>query len=194
MTLPTMALAKVDEIMRAHKDIRWLTLGGILLAAVHIGCQERPTRYPVAGKVLIDGQPLPTGSIRLVPESGRPVSSAIMSDGSFKLAENSLSSSRLTDGVSPGIYRVSISASKVIDEDAGQVEWLAPSKYADFRTSGLELKIAGPEQDLRLDLTWKGNHPVDNESEGPAPDLIEDQNRIKKPAVKLPSAEGAAGA
>lgn len=179
--------------MRKPTNKDWLRTTGCLLAAILLGCGDQPVRYPVAGKVLIDGEPLQTGSIQLVPESGRPVSSTIMSDGSFNLAENSLSSSRLTEGVSPGIYRVSISASKVIDEDAEQVEWLAPSKYADFRTSGLELKIDGPERDLRLDLTWKGSHPADNENEGSAQAPEEDQKSLKKPAEKLSSEEAAAG-
>jgi hypothetical protein len=189
-----MVPAKADKNMRMHRDIRGIAFVGIVLTAAGVGCQEQSTRYPVSGRVLIDGKPLQTGSIKLVPESGRPVSSAIMSDGSFKLAENSLSSSRSNDGVSAGIYQVSISASKVIDEDAGQVEWLAPSKYADFRTSGLEVRIEGPERDLRLDLTWKGNHPVDNENKGPAKDLKKDQNRGTNPVEIFPTKEAAAGA
>jgi hypothetical protein len=129
---------------------------GLLLGAA-LGCGDQPTRYPVSGKVMIDGEPLSMGTIRFVPRSGRPVSSAIMSNGSFVLSESSLSSSRLSDGVTPGVYRVSVSASKIINEDADKVQWLAPSQYADFRTSGIELEIDSPQDDLVVDLTWKGH-------------------------------------
>ena len=127
-----------------------------------VGCSDQSPRYPVAGRVLVDGRPLARGTIKFVPESGRPVSGKIKPDGSFMLSESSLSSSRLTDGVVPGIYRVSVSAAKVIDEDADQVEWLAPSQYADFRTSGIELEIDRPCKDLIVDLTWKGSESVDD--------------------------------
>lgn len=128
-----------------------------------VGCNDQPTRYPVAGRVLVDGQPLVMGTIKFVPESGRPLSGKINPDGSFMLSDSSLSSSRLTDGALPGVYRVSVSAAKVIDEDADQVEWLAPSQYADFRTSGIELEIDSPHDDLVLELTSDAGEDVDEE-------------------------------
>jgi hypothetical protein len=84
------------------------------------------------------------------------------------LSERSLSSSRMTDGVTPGVYRVSISAARVTDEDADEVEWLAPSQYADFRTSGIEMRIDRPQDDLVLDLV---SEPTD------ATDTTEDETR-----------------
>ncbi|MDZ4657553.1 MAG: hypothetical protein SH868_08225 [Bythopirellula sp.] len=140
-------------------------IGLSFVAVGLLGCGEQPMRYPVSGKVMIDGEPLSLGSIRFVPEKGRPVTSAILSDGTFALAETSLSSDPDQKGVAPGKYRVAVSASKVIDEDAGEVEWLAPSKYADFRTSEIEEQIEGPRSDLVIDLTWEGNEMPDAEDE-----------------------------
>ncbi len=134
-----------------------LAFGISLLATALLGCGEQSVRYPVAGKVLIDGEPLSMGSIRFVPKKGRPATSAILSDGTFNLAESSLSPAPNQQGVAPGKYRVAVSATKIIDEDADEVEWLAPSKYADFRTSEIEMEINGPQKDLIVDLTWEGN-------------------------------------
>lgn len=136
----------------------------VILVAASLGCEEPSVRYPVAGKVLIDGQPLQIGSIRFVPKSGRPFTSTIMEDGSFELSENAISTSQEQLGVFPGTYQVAVSASKVIDEASNDVEWLAPSKYADFRTSGIEVQIMGPKEDMQIDLTWKGDEQSDDAS------------------------------
>jgi hypothetical protein len=132
-------------------------MGLCLPAALLTGCEEHTTHFPVAGKVLIDGEPLPSGSIRFVPEKGRPASGKILADGTFDLAETSLSSDPRQTGVAPGKYRVAVSASRVVDENADEVEWLAPRKYADFRTSDLAVEIDGPRDELVVDLTWDGN-------------------------------------
>jgi hypothetical protein len=124
------------------------------LLVLLLGCSDNPTRHSVKGRVLIDGKPLAMGTIRFVPKTGRALSSNIMADGSFVMSERSLSSSRMTDGVAPGNYRVSVSASKILDEDLDEVEWLAPSRYADFRTSGLQMEIDQSEANLVVDLTW----------------------------------------
>lgn len=124
------------------------------------GCSDQPSRYPVAGRVLIDGEPLSTGSIRFVPEKGRPATSMIHSDGTFALSQASLSSDPTQRGVMAGKYRVAVSAAKVIDEDADDVEWLAPSKYADFRTSEIAMEIDRPHDDLVVDLTWKAEESL----------------------------------
>ena len=47
------------------------------LFAGMIGCDARPRRVPVAGKVLIDGKPLTTGFIMVVPHEGRAATGAV---------------------------------------------------------------------------------------------------------------------
>jgi hypothetical protein len=128
-----------------------------VLVCTAAGCGEsRDERVPVSGRVLIDGKLLKAGMVRFVPEAGRPASSAILSDGSFNVsseAVNHVSQSGLT----PGKYRVQVSASNVIDDTT--IHWNAPARYADFRTSGLSVTIQEPIDDLIIKLTWEGAEP-----------------------------------
>lgn len=129
------------------------------------GCgQSADRRVPVSGIVRIDGQPLTTGTIRFVPESGRPASSAIMADGSFDLASDRVN--QISEpGVLVGTYQVQVSANRIIDDET--IHWYAPAKYADFRTAGLDLTIDRPTDDLAIDLTWGDEKPpAANEDEG----------------------------
>jgi hypothetical protein len=123
------------------------------LAMMAMGCGEQSARYQVAGKVLIDGEPLPAGLIRFVPDKGRPATGGIGWDGSFTLSQTSVSSKPPQMGIPPGNYRVAVVASQVIDEDAGEVDSLVPSKYADFRTSEIAFQIDRPRDDLVVALS-----------------------------------------
>jgi len=57
----------------------------------------------------------------------------------------------------PGTHRVAISASKILSEN--KVQWFAPKKYADFRTSGLTYEIKEPTDNVKIELTWNGGKP-----------------------------------
>ncbi|MEM9352318.1 MAG: hypothetical protein AAGA92_04840 [Planctomycetota bacterium] len=135
-----------------------LSLPVLSLLAGLYGCEKPSGLVPVAGRVSVDGEPLAGGTIRFFPSSGRPVSSAILEDGSFQLAEVTVGQT-MQDGITPGDYRIAVSASEITGEDAEDVIWRAPAKYADFRTSGLETEITGPVEDLKIDLTWEGSEP-----------------------------------
>jgi hypothetical protein len=127
----------------------------LLTAAVVLasGCgDKRPARVPVSGRVLIDGQPLTAGNIKFVPEGARASSGKVDAQGKF-----TLTCYDGEDGVVPGRHRAQISAMEVIS--ASKVKWLAPPKYADFRTSGLEFEITEPTDDLKVNLTWEGSPP-----------------------------------
>jgi hypothetical protein len=52
---------------------------------------------------------------------------------------------------------VKITAVEPVDERSNR--WLAPKKYADENTSGVEEKITGPVDDLKIELTWDGGKP-----------------------------------
>lgn len=58
------------------------------------GCQDGIKRYAVAGTVLIDGQPLTHGLIRVTPSGARPASAEIDQQGRFSL---------VTGGVGEGV-------------------------------------------------------------------------------------------
>lgn len=133
----------------------YLLIGSAALAVFTIGCSEPPpTRFPVAGKVVIDGQPLTSGSIQFVPEGGRPFAGKIQEDGSFRLSELSVSEKTTSSGVAKGKYRIGVSSSQVLNEDAEKIHRNVPPHYADFRTSGLEAEITKEEDNLVIELTW----------------------------------------
>lgn len=112
------------------------------------GCGDgRPARVPVAGVVLIDGQPLNKGNIKFVPQNGRPSSSKINEDGSFNLTCYDGN-----DGAILGKHRVQVSSNRIISDS--KIEWFAPQEYADFRTSGLEVEVTKPIEDLKVELSW----------------------------------------
>lgn len=114
------------------------------------GCGDgRPSRVPVSGLVVIDGQPLTCGNIKFVPEAGRPSLGKIEADGRFTLTCYDRG-----DGAIPGSHRVQVSANRVISNT--KIEWHAPTKYADFRTSELKVEITEPVDDLRIELSSDG--------------------------------------
>jgi hypothetical protein len=130
-----------------------------LLGCIVAGCGQNPeARVAVSGRVLIDGDPLTGGTIRFVPETGRPASSAIHSDGTFRVSTESVNQLSKV-GLARGKYRVQVSASNVIDD--ATIRWNAPARYADFRTSGLGVAIEKPTDDLVIELTWAGAHRSD---------------------------------
>ncbi|TWT90261.1 hypothetical protein Mal64_06460 [Pseudobythopirellula maris] len=114
------------------------------------GCGDgRPTRAPVTGRVLIDGQPLTVGTVKFVSSGVRSSVGQLDGEGRF-----SLTCYEKNDGVIPGTHRVRIAAKESIDENT--VRWHAPKMYADESTSGIEVVVDEPTQDLVIELTWDG--------------------------------------
>ena len=130
-----------------------------LLAPVS-GCGDgRPARVPVAGQVLIDGQPLPNAMLAFYPESGRPSHANCDESGKFVLecfGDN--------DGAQIGKHQVAVTAVEQLSPT--QMKWFAPKKYNDPRTSGLEYQIDEPTDDLKIELTWSGGAPYVERSGG----------------------------
>jgi hypothetical protein len=130
----------------------WLLM---VLLSVAIGCGDRhPARLLVSGKVLIDGAPVTRGNIKFVPDNGRPSFGDIGPDGRF-----TLTCYDGNDGALPGKHRVQVDANRGISEKA--MEIFTPKRYADFRTSGIEIEISERVDDLTIELTWG------NEKKGP---------------------------
>jgi hypothetical protein len=123
------------------------------LPSALLGCSdERPDRVPVSGQVLLDGVPLSQGSVRFVPAGGRPSIGKLDEQGRF-----TMTCFDGGDGVIPGKHRVAVTGSKILSET--KIQWFAPPKYADFRTSGLEFAINEPNDNLKIELTWQGSPP-----------------------------------
>jgi hypothetical protein len=119
----------------------------VCCAVLASGCDDRPTRVPVSGIVLIDGQPLTRGNIKFVPENGRPSAGQIGADGRF-----TITCYDGNDGALPGKHRVQVASNRGISDS--KIEWFAPPAYADFRTSGLAVEVTEPVDDLKIELTW----------------------------------------
>jgi hypothetical protein len=122
-------------------------LSALLLVGFVMGCDGRPERVPVAGVVLIDGQPLTSGNIKFVPKNGRPSAGKIDTDGHFNLTCYDGN-----DGALLGTHRVQISSNRIISDS--KIEWYAPQNYADFRTSGIEVEVLEPMDNLKIELNW----------------------------------------
>ena len=148
--------------------LQLLTLIGMLTA---VGCARSENELvPVSGIVRIDGQPVRAGTVRFVPASGRPLSGTIRPDGTFELASENFQQIRQV-GAPPGQYRIQISAPKVVNDQL--VEWHVPQRYADFRTSGLQMAIDHSHEEVTIDLTWHDtsadmeNRSLKKRDEGP---------------------------
>ncbi len=127
-----------------------LALVGVALVT---GCNDgRPDRVPVSGQVLIDGQPLTCGYVRLVPSGTRPAGGRISSDGRFQLG-----CFANDDGAPLGTHKVAVIAQEVLD--SRHMRWHAPKKYVDPETSGLTATVTGPTNSLTIELTWGGAKP-----------------------------------
>jgi hypothetical protein len=124
----------------------------VLLAIPICGCDTRPRRVPVAGRVLIDGQPLTTGFVRVIPADARPAVGAINKDGTFKLTTFDGE-----DGCVLGTHPVEIVARQSLGYTT--VKWLTPRKYQDAATSELTITVEKPIKDWEIKLSWNGEEP-----------------------------------
>lgn len=113
---------------------------------------DGPTRVPVSGIVTIDGAPLKMGSVMIAPIGKRPAMGIIDGQGRF-----TMSTFEKGDGVAPGTHRVSVTACEPISARSNR--WNAPKKYTNTETSGLEVTIDGPQDNLEIKLTWEGGKP-----------------------------------
>lgn len=124
-----------------------------LLACLATGCNDgRPARVPVAGRVLIDGEPVTEGLVKLANPGSRSAFGKIDSEGRFQMT-----CYEKNDGVIPGTHRVEVVAAEKVDERT--TRWHAPKKYASKATSGIDVTIDEPTEDLVIELTWSGKKP-----------------------------------
>jgi len=123
------------------------------------GCDSRSKRVPVAGQVLIDGEPLAGGHIWIEPAGDRAGGGVIDEQGRFRMTtydEN--------DGCVLGTHKVAVVSSKQLSPT--QVMHLVPLKYRESATSELTVTIDKPTEDLKIELTWSGRKPYVEDTGG----------------------------
>ena len=134
---------------------RRIRLGALACACVTVlvGCGDgRPDRVPISGQVLIDGVPLEKAFVKFVPADGRPAIGETDTDGRF-----ALTCYEPNDGATLGTHQVAVIA--VTEISSAAIMWRAPKKYADLHSSGIEVAVEQPRDDLELHLTWDGGKP-----------------------------------
>ena len=138
--------------MRYRKQI-WLSLGALLAVAL-AGCSGKPQgppRFPVTGKVTLDGKPLANTMILFIPTGqtrGHGGLTKTDENGQYKL----FCRKGLEPGVPVGTYRVAMPM-VVSDEpvEGGVVTSQAiPTKYSSPSQTILKAKVA--EEDNTIDF------------------------------------------
>lgn len=140
--------------------VLWLPLFCCVALLVGCGPDGRET-VSVSGTVTLDGAPMADTAVMFTgPEGGSPVTATTDGAGNFTL-----------DAV-PGNNKVAVSKSETTGEvemgaeeggampdDAAmadvETKWIVPMKYANYRTSGLEVEVAKGMEPVKLDLVSK---------------------------------------
>lgn len=139
--------------MMNHKTSLLSLSLSLLILTLWSGCGDnRPKRFPVAGTVLIDGEPLEYGFVQVLPDNDRAASGKLGPGGKFRLTTYDDN-----DGCVPGDHKVAIIANESLN--AQSQKWHAPRKYIDPNQSGLKINITGPTDSLKIELSWEGGQP-----------------------------------
>jgi len=102
---------------------------------------------------MLDGRPLPHGSVMFRPAVGPPAKGLINADGRFDLTTY-----RSGDGVRPGPASIRVVCSEpnqLVDGELVRGASLIPEKYGDFSASGITIEVAPGMAPLELKLTTK---------------------------------------
>ena len=139
----------MERILQARRRIVLCSIA----AAVLCGCGRRhPECVPLAGKVLIDGRPLKTGFVRVVPDKNRPAVGQIDANGMFRMTTYEDG-----DGCVQGVHRVEVVGCEPAEKSG--IHWLAPPQYAKAATSGLKVTVDKPTDKWVIELTWGMGKP-----------------------------------
>ena len=102
-----------------------------LMMSPGCGGESGPPRLPISGRVTLDGQPLSTGAVTLIPTGSGPAVGGTIEGGTFALGRS--------DGPGPGTYKVEImsvqpTGKKVVSPDdptvkIDEVRNVIPARY-----------------------------------------------------------------
>jgi hypothetical protein len=143
----------------------------VVVAACLPGCRRGPVVVPVSGVVEVDGKPLPSGAITVVPKDGRPASGRIGKDGRF-----TLTSFAPGDGVLTGTHQVVVTAHESLG--GSRLRWLVPAACRSMATSRLQIEVTGPTKDARIGIST-GGKPLEIEDMSAVGDIAPDGSLSK---------------
>ena len=131
-----------------QRNVLWVCLLGMCLAMAGCGRDySGPQRYPLSGKVTIDGEIVDEGSIAFTPLSGGDLRAAggEIVNGTFSVPEEK--------GPNAGTYRVSISWLKKTGEKFRAPD-TAPEDnvFYDERKEAAPERVRGPESELTVEV------------------------------------------
>lgn len=120
-----------------------------LVTVATVGCRRGPQVVPVSGVVEVDGTPLTSGAITVVPEHGRAATGTIGKDGRF-----TLTTFVPGDGALLGRHRVAVTA----HQDLGRMKlkWLVPAACRDIASTPLVLEVTGKTNDAKVSISTDG--------------------------------------
>jgi hypothetical protein len=129
-------------VQRRRFTASWLLL--TLAACCPLGCgraSHELATAPVSGQVTLDGKPLTSGYVIMMPPQGRMARGAIQPDGSFVMGTYTSD-----DGAQVGQLSVAVTPMPV--EEGGQASKgvPVPLKYGQAQTSGLSIGVQPGEQ------------------------------------------------
>jgi len=137
-----------DRHRNASTALALLAMLSAAFAATAIGCSRGPAKAAFAGRVTLDGEPLPQGAISFYPLSRGPSAGAVIENGSYQMT------------AVPGSYRVEITGSKVVGQkkrydtpDSPMDDVLQPVVPAEYNSASKlvqEVKLDTKTLDFKL--------------------------------------------
>ena len=110
------------------------------------GCGSGPVHYPVAGKVTLDGKPVPDGEVILIATDGAPPDAGRISDGRFEFM------------CLPGEMRVEITA--VREHPTKKVPGGSPGTWVPAKVNYIPARYRGVESELQINIPTSGNQQI----------------------------------
>lgn len=146
-----------------HRSARHRVLLVLALSTIVVGpaCSKnkRPKIYPaqINGHVTLDGTPLTSGTVTLIPETaeaegGRPGIARIEKDGSYWIGNANRSKPA---GVPVGRYKVTILSMQPDPSGSGRpiASLVIPERYADHTQTPFLVEVDAGDNTLDLELT-----------------------------------------
>ena len=130
----------------------WASMA-LVMTVVACGCAEKGSEVTVSGKVTIDGEPIPTGTVTFVAAEGdTPTGGGVIKDGAY------------TARVPPGEKIVLVLGNRLVGQEPeykdmpdspmrDKYEMITPEAYNAKHLTPLKASITGPQEGLDFELT-----------------------------------------